>query len=175
MNNKEASDENKQLSSFLSGKVSVGIGPTRGIGLAEAKEFTRHNDAEVVICFGRKQRAGQQFKELSGKSYGNKLDIIDISCVEQPLDEIIGVSHRIDILVNDARYQFSSKTWTNIRSELKCIGVLIVSIMICGNVISWIIRTDGRTHKPGEGSKIMGHVAYSRFSFATGNPLVVGG
>jgi NAD(P)-dependent dehydrogenase (short-subunit alcohol dehydrogenase family) len=145
---KEESGLNKQLSSSLSGKVVVVTGRTRGIGLAIAKEFAESNDAEVVICSGSKQRTIQLAKEVIGKAFGAKLGITDIF---DALEEIIGVRHRIDILVNNARYHFNSKT-CKIRSELQRISeVLNGSMMTCRNVISTVIGTDGRTTQNGTG------------------------
>jgi NAD(P)-dependent dehydrogenase (short-subunit alcohol dehydrogenase family) len=96
--------------------VAVVTGPTRDFGLTISKEFAENNDAEVVSCSGSKQSALQVAKEISGKAFGAKLGITDISDV---LEEIIVVRHRIDILVNNARYHFNSKTWNRIRSELE--------------------------------------------------------
>jgi NAD(P)-dependent dehydrogenase (short-subunit alcohol dehydrogenase family) len=110
------------LSSSLSGRVAVVTGPTRVIGLAIAREFAENNDAEVVICSGSKQRALQVAKEISGKAFGAKLGITDISDV---LEKIIVVRHRIDILVNNASYHFDSKTWSKMRSELQSISEVI--------------------------------------------------
>ena len=118
---KEGSGLNKQLSSSLSGKVAVVTGPTRGIGLAIAKEFAENNDADVVICSGSKQRAVQLAKEISGKAFGAKFGITDIFVLE----EIIGVRHWIDILVDNARCHFNSKTCSKIRSELQSISEVL--------------------------------------------------
>jgi NAD(P)-dependent dehydrogenase (short-subunit alcohol dehydrogenase family) len=147
---KEGSGLNKQLSSSLSGRLAVVTGPTSGVGLAISNEFAEHNDAEVVICSGSKQRAVQLAKEISGKAFGAKLGITDFSDV---LEEIIGVRHRIDIVVNNARYHFNSKTWSKIRSELKSISeVQHGSMRTCRNVISTIIGADGCTTQNGIGS-----------------------
>ena len=116
--------------------------PTRGIGLVISKEFAENNDAEVVICSGSKQRSLQVAEEIS-KAFGAKLGITDIFDV---LEEIIVVRHRIDILVNNARYHFNSKTWIKIRSELQSISEVLPGLMrTCRNVISTIIGADGRT------------------------------
>ena len=170
---KEGSGLNKQLSSSLSSKEAVVTGPTRGIGLAISKEFAENNDAEVVICSEGKQRAVQLAKEISGKAFGAKLGITDISCV---LEEIIGVRHRIDILVNNARYHFNSKTSSKIRSELQSISeVLLGSTGTCRNVISTLMGADGRTTQNGIGSggviiasrpDISAHTQGSPYTFA---------
>lgn len=129
---KEGSGLNKQLSSSLSTRVVVVTGPTRGIGLAISKEFGENNDAEVVICSGSKQRALQVGKEISGKAFGAKLGITDISDV---LEEIIVVRHRIDILINNARYHFDNKT-SKIRSELQGISEVLHGLMrTCRNPV----------------------------------------
>jgi len=149
---KEGSGLYKQLSSSLSSRVVVVTGTTRGIGLAISKEFAENNDAEVVICSGSKQRALQVAKEISGKAFGAKLGITDISDV---LEEIIVVRHRIDILVNNARYHFGSKTWSKIRSELQSISeVLHGSMRACRNVISNLIGADGRTTQNAIGGEV---------------------
>ncbi len=185
---KEGSGLNKQLSLSLSGKVAVVTGPTRGIGLAIAKEFAENNDADVVICSGSKQRAVQLAKEISGKAFGAKFGITDIFVLE----EIIGVRHRIDILVDNARCHFNSKTCSKIRSERDdqaCTWSqyhhsLLRNIAKDGTYNS--MSTDKKMNaieepsmkrlaKPGEVSKIVARVASSGFSFATGNTLVVGG
>jgi len=169
---KEGSGLNKQLSSSLSSRVAVVTGLTRGIGLAVSKEFAENNDAEVVICSGSKQRA-QLAKEISGKAFGAKLGITDISDV---LEEIIGVRHLVDILVNNARYHFNIKTWSKIRSELQSTSeVLYGSMRTCRNVISTIIGADGRTTQNGIGSggviiastpDISAHTQGSPYTFA---------
>ena len=170
---KEGSGLNKQLSSSLISRVAVVTGPTRGIGLAISKEFAENNDAEVVICSVSKQRALQVAKEISGIAFGAKLGITDISDV---LEEIIGVRHRIDILVNNARYHFNSKTWSKIRSELQSISeVLHGSMRTCRNVISTIIGADGRTTQNAIGGRgviiastpdISAHTQGSPYTFA---------
>ena len=130
------------MSSSLSSRVAVVTCPTRGIGLVISKEFAENNDAEVVICSGSKQRSLQVAEEIS-KAFGAKLGITDIFDV---LEEIIVVRHRIDILVNNARYHFNSKTWIKIRSELQSISEVLPGLMrTCRNVISTIIGADGRT------------------------------
>lgn len=138
------------MSSSLSSRVAVVTCPTRGIGLVISKEFAENNDAEVVICSGSKQRALQVAEEISGKAIGAKLGITDILNV---LEEIIVVRHRIDILVNNARYHFNSKTWIKIRSELQSISEVLPGLMrTCRNVISTIIGADGRTTQNAIGS-----------------------
>ncbi|MDQ6666717.1 MAG: hypothetical protein M3Y53_00655 [Thermoproteota archaeon] len=97
---KEGSDLNKQLSSSLSGKVA---GPTRRVGLAIANEFAENNDAEVVICSGSKQRAVPLAKEMSSKAFGVIFGITDFFVLE----ELIGVRHWKNILVDNARYHFN--------------------------------------------------------------------
>lgn len=169
---KEGSGLNKQLSLSLSGKVAVVTGPTRGIGLAIAKEFAENNDADVVICSGSKQRAVQLAKEVSGKAFGAKFGITDILVLE----EIIRVRHRIDILVDNARCHFNSKTCSKIRSELQSISeVLHGSMRTCRNVISTKIGADGRTTQNGTGSggviiastpDISAHTQESPYTFA---------
>jgi len=99
--------------------VAVVTGPTRGIGLAE--EFAVNKDAEVVICSGSKQGAVQLAKEISGKAFGAKFGITDIFVLE----EIIGVRHWIDVLVDNAWCHFNSKTCSKIRSELQSISEVI--------------------------------------------------
>jgi NAD(P)-dependent dehydrogenase (short-subunit alcohol dehydrogenase family) len=129
--------------------VAVVTCPTRGIGLVISKEFAENNDAEVVICSGSKQRSLQVAEEIS-KAFGAKLGITDIFDV---LEEIIVVRHRIDILVNNARYHFNSKTWIKIRSELQSISEVLPGLMrTCRNVISTIIGADGRTTQNAIGS-----------------------
>jgi NAD(P)-dependent dehydrogenase (short-subunit alcohol dehydrogenase family) len=129
--------------------VAVVTCPTRGIGLVISKEFAENNDAEVVICSGSKQRALQVAEEISGKAIGAKLGITDILNV---LEEIIVVRHRIDILVNNARYHINSKSWSKIRSELQSISEVLHGLMrTCRNVISTIIGPDGRTTQNGIG------------------------
>jgi 3-oxoacyl-[acyl-carrier protein] reductase len=173
---KEGSGVNKQLSSSLSGKVAVVTGPTRGIGLAIAREFAENNDAEVVICSGSKQRAALPAKGIRSKAFGAKLDITDISDVVQLLQEIIGVRHQIDILGNNTRYHFDSKIWSKIGSELESISeVLHGSMRTCRNVISTIIGTNGRTTQNGTVSEgvimastpaISAHTQGSLYTFA---------
>jgi NAD(P)-dependent dehydrogenase (short-subunit alcohol dehydrogenase family) len=117
-----------------------------------SKEFAENNDAEFVICSGSKQIALQVAKEISSKAIGAKLGITDISDV---LEKIIVVRHRIDILVNNARYHFDSKTWSKIRSELQSISeALHGSMRACRTVISNLIGADGRTTQNAIGGEV---------------------
>lgn len=128
--------------------MAVVTGPTRGIGLAIAREFAKNNDAEVVICSGSKQRAVQPSKELSSKAFGAKLHITDISGVVQLLEEIMWVRYQIDILGNNARYHFDSEAWSKIGRELVS-EVLHGSKRTFRNIISAILGTNRRTTQNG--------------------------
>jgi NAD(P)-dependent dehydrogenase (short-subunit alcohol dehydrogenase family) len=130
--------------------VAVVTGPTRGIGLAIAREFAENNDAEVVISSGSKQRAVQPANEISSKAFGAKLDIPDITGAVQLLEEVMGIRYQLEILGNNARYHFDGEAWSKIGSELESISeVLRGSMRTFRNITSTTLGTNRRTKQNG--------------------------
>ena len=85
----------------LQGKVAVVTGGARGIGRAIAAGYIREG-ATVAICDVLADVAAQTADELGESAFPVTLDVTDQASIDAMVDRVVGLTGRIDILVNGA-------------------------------------------------------------------------
>jgi enoyl-[acyl-carrier protein] reductase III len=121
---------------FLTGKVALITGSSRGIGRAIALELARHG-ADIVIHYLRKQSAAQgvvvEIEEMGRRAIAVKANLSDAEKIKALFDEIETHFDRCDIFVGNAAsgtpkdiLEVEDKHWdwtmdVNARSILRCV------------------------------------------------------
>ncbi len=88
----------------LEGKVALVTGAAQGIGKAIAHLLAK-NGADVVVSdinLEKAQETSEVIQKMGRKSLAIKVNVADLSDVEQMVEAILGQFGRIDILVNNA-------------------------------------------------------------------------
>ena len=138
-----------KISDFLSGKVAVVTGGTRGIGYAIVKTFVEAG-AKVVL-FGSRQETAQKalaqlYLELPELQNG-QVDamwptITDAESVSEAFKEIVSKYGRIDILCNNAGISQRTPLYEYTIEEYdKIMDLNVKGTFICSQVAAAIMRT----------------------------------
>ena len=86
---------------MLKGKLAIITGGTRGIGLAIAKKFVE-NEAKVAL-FGTNPKRGEEAAETLGSNASfYRVDVANLTSVDDAIKQIQEEHGAIDILVNNA-------------------------------------------------------------------------
>ena len=100
---------------MLKGKIAWITGAGTGIGLAGAQALAK--EGAVVIMSGRREdvlaRGASKIKEAGGNAETEPLDVGDSRAVQRVADAIINRHGRVDILVNSAGLNTTTRLWTD--------------------------------------------------------------
>ncbi|MFM7236031.1 MAG: 3-oxoacyl-[acyl-carrier-protein] reductase [Cyanobium sp.] len=89
----------------MAGQVALVTGASRGIGRAIAQELAAAG-AEVVVNFAQSPEAAAQvvegIQQAGGRAWAHRANVAEETDVDAMVQEIVGRSGRIDVLVNNA-------------------------------------------------------------------------
>lgn len=74
---------------MLEGKVALVTGPTKGIGLAVAKEFAEQNGVIVLVCSRSEDRAKKIAAQLNGKTDFAGIDVTNDASVDRLMKKML--------------------------------------------------------------------------------------
>ncbi|KAL7745866.1 hypothetical protein RI367_008820 [Sorochytrium milnesiophthora] len=92
-------------SGSLHGKVAVVTGSSRGIGAAIVKHLAREGASVVVVYAGKKDKADEVVKEITGKggkAIALQCDVTDVASISALMDAAKAHYGRLDICVSNA-------------------------------------------------------------------------
>lgn len=96
---------------MLKEKVTLITGSTRGLGLEMAKYFSENCNALVVVCSRNLESLEKVKKIIRGTIMTAKLDVTKRDEIEMTIKTIEEKYGRIDILINNAGFEFDKKIW----------------------------------------------------------------
>lgn len=165
---------NKALSQFMDGKTVVITGPTSGLGLAAAKEFSRLGASLVLVGRGeaRLGEARQEILAFSGAAE-NSVDLVEAELslmaeVSRACDEILSRHKCIDVLVNNAGVLPLSRQVTAEGNELTLAVNLLAPVLLMHRLLPALKNASGRVINVASGGMYLSGVALGDMQFSKG-------
>lgn len=162
----------------LKDKVAVVTGSAQGIGKAIALTLAR-NGADIAVCDIDEELAGQTAGEIEKAGFramSCKLDVSQISSVEEMLKKILDKYNKIDILVNNAGItrdaliiRMKEEDWDSV------LNINLKGVFNCTRAVSRIMmkQRSGRIVNIASVVGIMGNAGQANYSASKGGVIAL--
>ncbi len=162
----------------LKDKVAVVTGSAQGIGKAIALTLAR-NGADIAVCDIDEELAGQtagEIEKTGSRAMSCKLDVSQISSVEEMLKKILDKYNKIDILVNNAgitrdalMIRMKEKDWDSV------LNINLKGVFNCTRAVSRVMmkQRSGRIVNIASVVGIMGNAGQANYSASKGGVIAL--
>ena len=137
----------------LKGKTALITGAGQGLGFAFAKRLAEDGADVVIADIAKAQESALKIKAMGVRSIGVTMDVSNEGDVERGVAEAIGLTGRIDILINNAAF-FATMT----HGPFENIGVVEWNRMMSVNVLGTYLTCREivpRMRRQGTGGRII--------------------
>jgi 3-oxoacyl-[acyl-carrier protein] reductase len=171
---------------LLKGKIAIVRGANRGLGFEISKQLAKRG-ATVIMCSRSMARADNSASRIEGKTYPKRLDVTNAQGVAEFIRLVAERYKHIDILINNAGYDFDRMIWNKSFHEVaeedleKVIDVdLKGTFRLSQAAIPFMIKNVSRSRGAGgviiniaSTPAIAGHMAGAPYSIAKSGVIAI--